>query len=128
MSESTAPRARFWNSWRMALWGDALSLWLLPALLMQLDAGVVWDESDFIIFAIMLGTAVGLCELAVRVSRSNAYLAGTGVAVAAGFLLTWANLAVGIIGNEENPANLMFFGVLAVGFLGALLARFRPLG
>ena len=27
----------------------------------------------------------------------------------------WMNLAVGIIGNEENPANLVYSGVLAVG-------------
>lgn len=38
------------------------------------------------------------------------------------------NLAVGIIANEENPANLMYGGVLAVGIIGAVFARFQPLG
>jgi hypothetical protein len=38
------------------------------------------------------------------------------------------NLAVGIIGSEENPANLMYGGVLAVGIMGAVLARFQPHG
>ena len=38
------------------------------------------------------------------------------------------NLAVGVIGSEENPANLMFGGVLAVGIVGAVVARFRPRG
>jgi hypothetical protein len=38
------------------------------------------------------------------------------------------NLAVGIIGNEDNPANLMYGGVLAVGIIGAVIARFQPHG
>ena len=49
------------------------------------------------------------------------------LAVAA-LLLVWLNLAVGIIGSEGNPANLMYAGVLAVGFIGALIARFQPKG
>jgi len=38
------------------------------------------------------------------------------------------NGAVGIIGNEGNNANLLFYGVLAVGLIGALIARFEPQG
>jgi hypothetical protein len=38
------------------------------------------------------------------------------------------NLAVGIIGTEDNPANLMYGGVLAVGIVGAVKARFQPHG
>lgn len=38
------------------------------------------------------------------------------------------NLAVGIIGNEDNPANLMYGGVLAVAAIGAVVAGFRPRG
>ena len=38
------------------------------------------------------------------------------------------NLAVGLIGTERNRANLMYLGVLAVGFLGTLTARLRPRG
>ena len=44
------------------------------------------------------------------------------------FLLTWMNLAVGIIGNEENPANLMFFAIPVVGMVGALTVRFESRG
>ena len=43
-------------------------------------------------------------------------------------MLVWINLAVGIIGSEDNPANLMYGGVLAVGVAGAVAARFRPGG
>ncbi|MBC6982943.1 hypothetical protein [Caulobacter sp. 17J80-11] len=55
-------------------------------------------------------------------------MAGIGVAVAAGLALAWMNLAVGIVGNEENPLNRTYFGVLAVAAAGAVLARLRPRG
>jgi hypothetical protein len=67
-------------------------------------------------------------ELAAKISPSKAYRAATGVALAAAFLLVWINGAVGIIGNENNPANLMYFGVLAVGIIGTVVARRRPNG
>ena len=43
-------------------------------------------------------------------------------------ILVWMNLAVGLIGTEDNPANLMYGGVLVVGIFGAIIARFRPHG
>jgi hypothetical protein len=46
----------------------------------------------------------------------------------AAFILVWVNGAVGIIGSEDNDANLMYGGVLAVGTIGAIIARFRPRG
>jgi hypothetical protein len=57
-----------------------------------------------------------------------AYRFAVGVALAATLILVWMNLAVGIIGSEDNPANLLYVGVLAVGIVGALVARFRPHG
>jgi ABC-type uncharacterized transport system permease subunit len=36
------------------------------------------------------------------------------------------NGAVGVIGSEDDAANLMFGGVLAVGIAGAIIARFQP--
>ncbi|MCH2279677.1 MAG: hypothetical protein MK358_12525, partial [Vicinamibacterales bacterium] len=38
------------------------------------------------------------------------------------------NGAVGIIGSEDNDANLMYGGVLVVGAIGAIIARFKPEG
>jgi len=63
-----------------------------------------------------------------NMSARNAYRSAVGVALAAAFLIFWLNGAVGIIGTEDNPANLMFGGVLAVGIIGAIIARFRPHG
>jgi hypothetical protein len=61
-------------------------------------------------------------------TRGFAYRAAVGVALAAAFLLAWVNLAVGIIGSEDNAANVMYIGVLAVGITGATIARLRPRG
>lgn len=56
------------------------------------------------------------------------YTSAVGVALAAALMLVWLSLGVGIIGRDGDPANLMYFGVLAVGAIGALVARFRPRG
>ncbi len=63
-----------------------------------------------------------------RTSGNNGYRAAAAIAIAGAFLLVWANLAVGIIGAEDNPANLMYAGVLAVALVGAAMARLRPAG
>lgn len=116
------------SRWRVAVWSIAAALWLAPLVAMQFRSEMNWDETDFIVFGIMIAVAAGTLDLAARVSGNGAYRTAIGIAVAGGFLLVWMNLAVGIIGNEENPLNLMYGGVLAVGAIGALIARFEPEG
>jgi hypothetical protein len=101
---------------------------LLPLVAMRFTDEVVWDETDFAVMGAMLFGACGACEVAARTTGNTAYRAAVGVAVVAAFILIWMNLAVGIIGSEDNPANLMYGGVLAVGLLGALIVRFQPDG
>jgi hypothetical protein len=60
--------------------------------------------------------------------NSTAYRSAIGVALAAAFILVWLSLGVGIIGKDGDPANLMYFGVLAVGIIGAIIARLQPPG
>jgi len=43
-------------------------------------------------------------------------------------LLGWVSGAVGIIGSEDNPVNLMYWAVFAVGLIGSLISRFKPRG
>ena len=116
------------SRWRLVPWAVAASLLLLPLIAMQFTDEVDWDETDFIVMGALLFGACGTFEIAARMTGNNAYRAAVAVAVVASFLLIWINLAVGIIGSEENPANLMYGAVLAVGLLGALVARFRPHG
>jgi hypothetical protein len=55
-------------------------------------------------------------------------IAAIGIALVTACILVWLSLGVGIIGKDGDPANRMYFGVLAVGIIGALIARFRPHG
>jgi hypothetical protein len=63
-----------------------------------------------------------------NMSDRNAYRFAAGVALAAALLLVWLSLGVGIIGADGDPANTMYFGVVGVGIIGAIVARFRPHG
>jgi hypothetical protein len=58
----------------------------------------------------------------------TAYRSAVGLALAAAFILLWLMGAVGVIGVEGDRADLMYFGVLAVGVIGAIIARFQPHG
>jgi hypothetical protein len=95
-------------------------------LLIPLLTAPAWTLSDFVFAgALIFGTGLTY-ELVARKAGNIAYRAAVGVALAAAFLLVWINLAVGIIGDSGDPANSMYVGVLAVGIIGAIVARFRP--
>lgn len=114
------------NIFRIAL-GTAFIL-LIPFLAMQITDEVNWDEADFIVAgALIFGTGLAY-ELITRKTGNIAYRAAIGVALAAALLLVWINLAVGLIGTEDDPANLMYIGVLAVGIIAAVIARLQPHG
>ena len=116
------------NLWRIAAWAGAVILLLLPLVAMQVSDEVNWGPLDFAVAGILLfGTALGV-ELAVRRSSSGTYRLAAGLALVGALLLIWINLAVGIIGDEGDRANLLYLGVLAVGLGGALLARFEAGG
>lgn len=116
------------NLWRAAAWGGAALLLAIPAVMTQVSPEWDWGPFDFAVFATMLGLACAAFELTARASRDIAHLAAAGLALGTAFVIVWASLAVGIIGNEDNPANLVFVGVLAVGLVGGALVRLRSAG
>ncbi len=117
------------GSRRMIVWGAAVTALLsVPLIAMQFTDEVAWGIGDFVFAAALLLGVGWAYELAARTSMNVAYRVAVGVALAAAVLLTWINLAVGIIGNEDNPANLMYFGVLAIAVIGVLLSRYDPRG
>ena len=114
---------------RLFVWAVVVALILLiPLVAMQFTSEVNWTLSDFVFAGVLLfGTGLTY-ELVARKAGGIAYRAAVGFALATAFLLVWINAAVGIIGNEDNPATLMYGGVLAVGIIGGMIARFQPQG
>jgi hypothetical protein len=101
---------------------------LVPLLAMQFSGDFRWGVFDFALAGVLL-FGVGLSyELVASRLGSLAYRAAVATALGGALMLVWVNIAVGIIGSEGNPANLMYIGVLAVLVIGALIARFRPQG
>jgi hypothetical protein len=116
------------SRWRLVAWASAALLLLMPLVAMQFTDEVAWNAADFAFAgALIVGTGVAY-ELAARTTGNHAYRVAVGFALAATFLLVWLNAAVGIIGTEDNPANWMYGGVLAVGIVGAVMTRFAPRG
>ncbi len=109
-------------------WGLAVGLLALPWLAMQFSTEVVWTGSDFLLFGALLASAGAVLELAARRSAPPAWRIGMAIAAATGFVLVWANGAVGIVGAEGDPANRLFMAVPLVAAAGAALARLRPAG
>ena len=114
--------------WRIAAWGLAGLILLLPLVAMQFTDEVEWTASDFILMGVLIGT-VGLSfEFLIRQSSRPTYRIGAAIAHLAFFLTIWVNLAVGMIGSEGNLYNLLFGGVLVLALSGAVVAAFKPVG
>ena len=119
---------RLWSWFRRAMWAGAAFLLLLPFVAMRFADEVNWTVSDFIFAAVLLFGSAGIIDLVARANASLAYRAGVVVAVGTIFLTIWANGAIGMIGNEDNPYNLWFGGVIVLALIGAGAARLRADG
>jgi hypothetical protein len=87
-----------------------------------------WSFSDFVVAWTLLAGAIFTYKMmATKRTAHPSYRAGAALAVATGLLLTWINLAVQIIG-DENPAFVLYFVVVLIGLAGAIRARFEPAG
>jgi hypothetical protein len=103
-------------------------LLLIPLTAKLTMVNMLWTAEDFIAAGILLFGAGLMFVLIARLGNNNTYRLAAGLGVAAGLLLVWANLAVGLVGSEDNPVNLLYGLVLAVALIGSIAARFRPLG
>ncbi len=126
-TQLTMSNSPLWRRVRWLVWGGAAFLLLLPLVAMQFTTEVNWGPEDFLVMGALLALVGGAFELTVRVARSNTYVVAAGIVVGTAFLTIWVNLAVGIIGDEDNRANILFVGVLAIALIGAVLARLEPL-
>ncbi len=105
-----------------------LALLAIPLIAMQYTTEVQWDPPDFLIMGTLLfATGLGL-EWAIRHKSSLALRTAWAMALLSTFLMTWVNMAVGLLGGESNPLNMLLLTVPALGIVGAWLARLQPRG
>lgn len=128
MVEQAKSRGVWRNPWRLIGWGGIAALMLTPAVAMQFTDEVDWTGGDFLFAFLMLGSVGLAVELTVRANPASSYRAGMGIVLAACFLTIWINLAVGIVGNEDNPVNALFFLVPLSAIAGSVLGGFRARG
>jgi hypothetical protein len=93
----------------------AFALWMF----VETSAGIIRENITVIIMHNITK------RLIVWKAGTTVYRAALALALAAAFLLVWFNAAVAESGDSPGP---MFFGVVAVLIIGALIARFRPRG
>ena len=104
----------------------ALGLLMVPVVASQLVEGWNWKPGTFVV-VYFLFFAMGMAyALIARNMGAWSYKAGVGIALFAAFSLGWSNMVH--VADSGNPANLLYYSVLAVGSVGACLARLHPRG
>ena len=128
-------RGAWGGTWMLGIKRAAVRVGLVTGLLLliPLTAELIFDEMawsafDFVFAGVLLFGAGLTYEVVASRAPNLTYQAAVGLALMTSLFLIVTNGAVGIIGSEDNPANIMYFGVLAVGFLGAIVARLQPDG
>jgi hypothetical protein len=109
---------------RVAL--GALAVWMVPLVASRVVEGWNWPAGTFVFaYVLFFGTGMAYALIA-RKMGAWSYKAGVGLALVAGFALGWSNMVH--VSESENPANLVYYSVLAVGGVGAWLARLEARG
>jgi len=104
----------------------ALAVLMVPLVASRVVKGWNWSAGSFV-FVYVLFFATGMVyALIARKMGVWSYKAGVGVALVAGFALGWSNMVH--VADSENPANLWYYSVLAVGAVGSWLARLEARG
>ena len=109
---------------RVAL--GALAVLMVPLVASQFVEDWNWPVGAFVrVYVLFFGTGMVFALVARRMGAWS-YKAGVGVALVAGFALGWSNMVH--VADSENPALLVYYGVLVVGGIGAWLARLEARG
>jgi len=112
---------------KFIVWAIVGLLILFIPLAMQFTNEVQWNEA--IAYTIMLLAVGGIYELWQWLKKRNiTYRFAFIVGLMTALFIGWVNGAVGIIGSEDNPANLLYGAVFIIGLIGLIISRFKPLG
>lgn len=114
---------------RLLTWALIIAaLLMVPLIAMQFSTEWNWDLFDFVFMGMLLFGSALIYELITKKIHNASYRIAVGIAVVTTIVIIWINGAVGIIGNEDHPANLMYFGVILIGLIGTQVARLQPRG
>ena len=114
---------------RFIVWAVVVVLILMITLTaaMHLTDELQWGE--VVAYGVILLVAGGFYELWQWLkTRISVYRFAFGVGLAGVLLLGWVSGAVGIIGSENQPVNLMYWAIPVALLTGALISRFKPRG
>jgi hypothetical protein len=104
----------------------ALGLLMVPLVASQIVEGWHWNAGGFVfVYVLFFATGMAYALIARRMGAWS-YKAGLGLALMAGFALGWSNMVQ--VADSGHPENLVYYSVLAVGVVGALLARLQARG
>lgn len=106
----------------------ATSLLIIPIIASFVVNGWAWTLFDYV-FAWVLFAGIGMIYTFVASKGNNTtYKIATALGAIGVLALIWINGAVGIIGSENNPANMMYEAVLIVGLWGMIISGLKPKG
>lgn len=98
---------------------------LIPLIAMNFTDEVNWGILDFVVMAVLL-LSIGFTYIFLtRAVKNLPYQVAVGLALFSCFLLIWINLAVGIIGSSNHPANLLYFLLILITVVLAFKANFK---
>lgn len=109
---------------RVAL--GALAVWMAPLIASQFVEDWHWGVGGFVwAYILFFLTGMAIALIARRMGVWS-YKAGVGVALVAGFALAWSTMVQ--VADSGHPERLWYHSALAVGAIGACLARLRAPG
>ena len=112
---------------RRLVWAIVGVLIVVLLAVMPFTDEVQWNEA--VAYGVILLLAGGAYEMwQWLMTRELTYRIAFCLGLAGLLLLGWVSGAVGIIGSENQPVNLMYWAVPAVLFIGSLFSRFKPRG
>jgi len=106
-----------------ALFASAIILITLTACFVSTEMD--WSLFDFVLIWSLLFCAGALYKWITLFAVDSGYRAAVGLAILTGVFMIWSNLGVGIVGSEDEPFNLVYVALLALGLIAAFWVRFE---
>lgn len=112
------------NTLRVALW--TLAVWMVPVTAAQFVPDWHWAIGGFVrVYLVLFAAAMALTLIAKRM-KVWSYKAGVTLATVTALSLGWSTMVQ--TADSGHPERLWFLSVLAVGLIGAALARLKAPG